>query len=101
MVFVDQNMPCLRNRNWRYDTVCHLTSDSLHDLHEFAARIGLAKSWFQWKRDALPHYDLTPNKRMQAMRAGAIELGRAEFVKLIRDWREKQKNKSRAELSRN
>jgi Protein of unknown function (DUF4031) len=87
MVFVDNNMRCLRSRNWRYATVCHLTSDSLHDLHEFAARIGLARCWFQWKRGSLPHYDLSPNKRRTAVAAGAIELGRKEFVRLIRAWR--------------
>jgi hypothetical protein len=51
---------------------CHLTTDGdLEELHAFAERIGLRRSWFQ-QHKVMPHYDLTPNKRAQALRAGAV-----------------------------
>ena len=51
---------------------CHMTVDGpLHALHAFASRIGLQRSWFQ-SEDTLPHYDLTPGKRSQAIGFGAL-----------------------------
>jgi hypothetical protein len=49
---------------------CHLTADSLEELHELAGRIGLKRSWFQNK--SVPHYDLTKSKREAALAAGAV-----------------------------
>lgn len=56
---------------------CHLTvngetDEHLAALHDLAGRIGLKRSWFQNKRT--PHYDLTPNKREEAIAAGAVEV---------------------------
>jgi len=49
---------------------CHMVSDrSFEELHEFAQRLGLRRSWFQ--RD---HYDLTPGMRAKAVRFGAEEV---------------------------
>lgn len=48
---------------------CHLTADTLEELHEFAGRIGLRRAWFQDGR--VPHYDLTPSRREHALAAGA------------------------------
>lgn len=51
---------------------CHLTTDGpIHELHEFAQRIGLKRAWFQHHRFA-PHYDLTPRRRRAALQAGAV-----------------------------
>jgi hypothetical protein len=55
---------------------CHLGADTLEELHEFAARLGLKRGWFQGGR--LPHYDLTPNKRAQAVRLGAVSMSGIE-----------------------
>jgi hypothetical protein len=50
---------------------CHLTTDGpLDELHAFAARLGLQRAWFQ--PGSTPHYDLTPNKRAQALQLGAV-----------------------------
>lgn len=49
---------------------CHLTADTLDELHAFAKGIGLRREWFQDTR--VPHYDLTPSKRERALRAGAL-----------------------------
>jgi Protein of unknown function (DUF4031) len=60
---------------------CHLWTDSesFDELHAIALKIGLRTSYFQDCRNKkgtiyyLPHYDLTPSKRAQALREGAIE----------------------------
>jgi len=63
---------------------CHLfTNDGdLDALHELAASVGLRREWFQ--NDELPHYDLSPNKRDQAVAAGAIEVDRRYAIWLRR-----------------
>jgi hypothetical protein len=52
----------------------HMQADSVVELHEFAARLGLKRSWFQSKpnRPEHDHYDLTAGKRQQALRLGAV-----------------------------
>jgi len=51
---------------------CHLTTDGpIDELHEFAGRIGLLRSWFQEHASA-PHYDLTVGRREAALAAGAV-----------------------------
>ena len=57
---------------WPYREFCHLTADTIRELHDMAERIGLKREWFQPHR-SYPHYDLTKNKRTQAVKAGAIE----------------------------
>lgn len=86
MVYVDALMNCIPNRNWPYNQSCHLIADSLDELHAFAADIGMRKSWFQDKK--MPHYDLTPRRRQVAVRRGAIEIDRRQFVAKLRAWRE-------------
>lgn len=49
---------------------CHLTADSLDELHAFAKQLRLKRAWFQPHR-LMPHYDLTLRKRAQALRLGA------------------------------
>jgi hypothetical protein len=55
----------------------HLTADTWEELHEFAARLGLRRSYFQpgrplgGKPSPFWHYDLTVGKRAQALRLGA------------------------------
>lgn len=58
----------------------HLTCgpfDNPEELHEFAARIGLKRSWYQgppkhpWPRS---HYDVTEAKRQQAIAEGAVAI---------------------------
>lgn len=50
---------------------CHLTADTLDELHAFAKRLGLRREWFQ-ERSSAPHYDLSPPKRELALRLGAV-----------------------------
>lgn len=73
-VYVDS----LRDWGWRYGASCHLIADTLAELHEFAERIGMKRSWFQ--AGARPHYDLTAKRRALAICLGAVELTNREFV---------------------
>lgn len=61
---------------------CHLfagSADGIEELHQFAARLGLKRSWYQpAKRWQFCHYDLTPNKRALAVRLGAVEIDARE-----------------------
>lgn len=61
----------------------HLVSDNpdLTELHDFAARIGLKKAWFQTGKHAYrPRYDVTDSKRDEAIAAGAIPIGIRELA---------------------
>jgi hypothetical protein len=67
-VYVDY----LFKAGWRFGEACHMTADTLEELHEMGERIGLKRRWFQ-AHPRFPHYDLTAGKRMLAVAAGAIE----------------------------
>lgn len=83
MVYVDPLMACVPNPRWRWNQASHLFADDLAELHRFAARIGLQRRWFQ-NKERLPHYDLTPNKRRLAVKAGAVEVDRRFVVDFMR-----------------
>ncbi len=101
-VYVDAAMIPAKVRNGRvtHDSRwCHLMSDQLDptELHEFAERIGLRRSYFQrGKRLGRPaehdpagdHYDVTEGKRRQAVAAGAVEIDRDGLVALMRTRRD-------------
>jgi hypothetical protein len=51
---------------------CHLTTDGpLDELHLFAARLGMKRSWFQ-DHPSAPHYDLVESRRKRALTLGAV-----------------------------
>jgi len=68
----------------------HLTADTQGELHEFAARLGLRRDWFQPGRpigDNPPpfwHYDVTSGKRAQALAMGAISVSSRELARYCR-----------------
>lgn len=82
-VYVDPISPCIQNKRWPYKEACHLIADDVVELHSFAAYLGLKRSWFQNK--AIPHYDLTVNKRRLAVRLGAIEIDVKAFVRKMKE----------------
>jgi hypothetical protein len=81
-VYVDN----LNEWGWRLGPSCHLVADGLDELHDFAARLGLKRLWFQGNAST-PHYDLTARRRAKALTMGAIELGRHDFVVKCRAFR--------------
>lgn len=72
------------NMRARYGTLilCHMTADSLDELHQMAARLGLSRAWFQNKR--IPHYDISLSKRARAVALGAIEETTRQTILRIR-----------------
>jgi hypothetical protein len=74
MILVD---PIRRHQSGEW---CHMVSDeSLEELHEFAATIGLKRKAFQGV--SRPHYDLRPSKRRLAVSMGAQEVGMRDLVR--------------------
>ncbi len=71
-IYVDEAVIPWRGQKW-----AHLMCSDIEELHAFAAKIGLKRSWFQDKR--IPHYDVNTNKRRQAIAAGAIPVGWGEI----------------------
>lgn len=65
--------------------MCHMTADSLDELHAMAMRLGIRR-WFQDK-DGAPHYDLCKENRLRAMAAGAVAVSRRELLKKARECR--------------
>lgn len=82
-IFVDELLPWKgRGRT----TWCHMMVDTpgpegLSELHAFAAKIGLKRSWFQSKNARSPHYDLTPAKRSAAIAFGAQPVVGSELIR--------------------
>lgn len=76
------------------DLWCHLLADEsdCEELHEFAARLGCHRGWYQERRDVRGlavggHYDLTPGRRAMALKFGAVEVDRRQVVELLRKQR--------------
>jgi len=78
LVYVDDADVPKYGRGW-----CHLTADSLGELHAFAARIGLpARAFHRGARH--PHYDITADQRLNALRSGAHPVSPREVVRIAR-----------------
>jgi hypothetical protein len=75
-VYVDP----LTENGWHLGPNCHLCADSLPELHAFARRIGMRRTWFQPDNRRLPHYNLTAQRRAAALRLGAVEITRRQLV---------------------
>ncbi|MEN4464224.1 DUF4031 domain-containing protein [Mycolicibacterium fortuitum] len=68
----DMRMPARVGRlNARWS---HLLADTDEELHAFADRLGLRRSWHQKPGTAISHYDVTDTKRELAIRLGAVPI---------------------------
>jgi hypothetical protein len=76
---------CFRNK-----ASCHMYADTEVELHSCAAYIGLKRSWFQ--NESLQHYDLTANKRIQAIAAGVQETDHRHMVKYLQWQRQRSRS---------
>ncbi len=79
MVYVGEMFVTIPSSIWPYKAACHLFADSVNELHSFAQRLKLKRSWFQAHK-RLNHYDLTTNKRRLAIREGATQVDRKTEV---------------------
>jgi hypothetical protein len=55
----------------------YMIADTDAELHAMAARIGVARRWFQGD-----HYDICLSKRAQAVQAGAVEITLRELSRM-------------------
>lgn len=84
-VYVDSLKPCPRSSKWPYTQSAHLLADTDDELHAFAARLGLKRSWFQQSPPAShPHYDLAPRRHAAALGLGAELVDRVRLVEIVR-----------------
>lgn len=58
---------------------CHMTADTLSELHLFASSIGVKPHFFH-KKSKYPHYDLTAEQRDVAIGAGAQPVSSRELL---------------------
>lgn len=72
------------NARHRYGRMimCHMIADTEQELHDFAARIGIARRHYQGD-----HYDICLQKKALARQYGAIEVTTRAMVRLRRDFR--------------
>lgn len=55
--------------------MCHMIADTDDELHAMAARIGVARRWWQSpEKTSGSHYDIALSKRAAAVAAGAVEI---------------------------
>ena len=83
-VYVDVLMSCIPTARWKWSRSCHLFADTTEELTRFGAGIGLRFEWLQVKRAELIHFDLNAAKRREAVKAGAIEVGRLFVVQYMK-----------------
>lgn len=91
-VYVDE--PVWSNPRKGFYNWCHMQAYSIDELHAFAAKLGLKRSYFQPGKNPqglLAHYDLSPAKRAQAVRLGAIEIHAMDRARQLLDKMQQQK----------
>jgi hypothetical protein len=83
-VYVDT----LIDYGWKLGPSCHLIADTEEELHNFAAKIGMKRAWFQCgDKHAMPHYDLVSSRRKKAVELGAIEINRRQLSEKLNTYR--------------
>ncbi len=62
---------------------CHMISDDgLESLHRFAYQLGIPRFAFQ-DHPRHPHYDLSPERRAQAVALGAVEVSTRKLAEIL------------------
>src|SRR3546814_16978683 len=77
-VYVDDAVTLWRGHRW-----AHLMADTLYELHDFAARLGIPRRAFQDKTSGA-HYDVTAQLRERAIALGAMPIPRHDDRALMR-----------------
>lgn len=81
MVYVDDAGIMKHDRAW-----FHLVADSLGELHDFAAALGLPERAFH-RGARHPHYDVPDDLRQQALDQGALSITTRDAVRISRKMR--------------
>jgi hypothetical protein len=63
--------------------MCHMMADTPDELHAMAAKIGIARGYFQ-SFSRYKHYDICKAKRALAVQHGAIETTSRDLIKRFR-----------------
>jgi hypothetical protein len=95
-VYVDDAIWRWVGKRW-----CHLLADDVHELHRFAARLGVHRLIYQGPpKTSAPHYDLTAFERQRALALGAVACSREEIVAVFRRVRVRDGKVARTSLRR-
>ena len=65
MIYIDQ--PIFKRKNGRVK-YCHMTADTIEELHAFAKEACIPRHWFEYSNSGIPHYDLNPQNREKAIK---------------------------------
>jgi hypothetical protein len=64
----------------------HMFADTTEELHAFAARLGMKRTWFQCPPKASwDHYDITKSKRELALKLGAVPIRYRDLPAKLRE----------------
>ncbi|MDI1309728.1 MAG: DUF4031 domain-containing protein [Methylotenera sp.] len=74
-IYIDNVQIKWRGRKW-----CHMVADSIDELQSFAKALSLKPEWFQTDA-SYPHYDVTTETRIFALKLGAIEGERKDIIR--------------------
>lgn len=85
-IYVDNFATKWRKRSWFHLMAVPANDD---ELHKFAKKIGLKRSWFQEK--SRPHYDVTSSMRQKAIACGAILVSGHKLMELIKESEKEKK----------
>lgn len=77
MIYVDE-LKAYPGKKKKY---CHMTADSIQELHEFAKAMGIKRCWYEISNSGLGHYDLNPENREKAIKGGAYVVSSRSFFK--------------------
>ena len=68
------------------DRWSHLVADDDEELHDFAARLGMRREWFQHKvrRPHQSHYDVPERARQDALDLGAIPVTWRQLGRMLK-----------------
>jgi len=62
---------------------CHLFSDNIQELIATAEALKLKQNWLHKSRLLIPHFDLVESKRKRALKLGAVELVKENYLKVM------------------
>ena len=74
------------SNNLRGTSYCHMTADTMEELHAMARQLNLGMPSFQ-NKPRHKHYDVTARKRLKAIALGAVLLSPREYAIKVQNLR--------------